>query len=519
MLSHNKIAVLTYNYNWMKNILSYLLLSLLFLFGSSAFAADTISDTTSTTYNETDTFQLEEDNPALLAMDMELSDLYFNIEPLITDTNELDKIGFCSDSVPCYNDDYYAEYLFNLDQQTPFELAYNNKVQAFINLYVIKRRQLTSKMLGLSYAYFPMFEELLDKYELPLEFKYLAMVESALRPNAKSSAGAVGLWQFMYSTGKIYGLQVTSYTDDRMDPYKSTEAACKYFKYLYGLYGNWELVMAAYNCGPGNVNKAIRRSGGKKDYWSLYPYLPRETRGYVPAFIAVNYVMNNAAAHNIYPVEPNSTYFEYDTVHVSKSVKFTQLAEVLEIPMETLEFLNPRYKLKEVPFASATNYIYLPKDKVGLFITNDSLVYAYGKKPEEEAKKEEEERMKMVETMVTHKVKNGEYLGLIASKYGVKVSDIKHWNNLHSNNIKIGQRLVIYTSPVRAEAKPVEEKKTIESVKVKPINGSYYVIQNGDTLWDIAKNQGISYDDLVKLNEGTDFKRLKPGDKILISGS
>jgi membrane-bound lytic murein transglycosylase D len=498
----------------MKNgFIILMLMSLLF----SAKAAIEPADSLVVAIVEKDTFVIEEDNPALLAMDMAMADMYFNINPLVTDTNLLDTIGQCSKHVPSYNDAYFAEYLSKLDSETPFELIYNNKVQSFINLYVIRRRVLTSKMLGMSHVYFPMFEELLDKYDLPLEFKYLAIVESALRPNAKSGAGATGLWQFMYPTGKMFGLQVTSYTDDRMDPYKSTEAACKYFKHLYKMYGNWELVMAAYNCGPGNVNKAIRRSGGAKDYWKLYPYLPRETRGYVPAFIAVNYAMNNASAHNIYPIAPLATFFEYDTVHVSENVTFKQLSEVLEVPFETIKFLNPRYKLNEVPYAGKNNFVYLPKDKIGKFIANDSLIYAYGEIPEEEKKKQEAERVKMVETLVTHKVRNGEYLGLIAQKYGVRVSDVKRWNHLKSNNLKIGQRLTIHTSPQLAA-----KKKTTPTKQSKPkqiVNGKYYTMQNGDTLWDIAKHQGVSYNDLVKLNTGTNFKKLKPGDKILISGS
>lgn len=502
----------TYYLN-MKQILS-LVLCTAFSFTSMAINP---SDTLNVTITEPDTFVIADDDPVLLSIDKALTDMYFNFNPLITDTNLLDEVGFCSDTVPCYNDEYYMNILAQLDKETPFELAYNSKVQAFINLYVVKRRTLTSKMLGLQHTYFPMFEEMLDKYDLPLEFKYLAVVESALNPTVKSRAGAVGLWQFMYSTGKIYGLNVTSYTDDRMDPYKATEAACKYFTYLYGLYGNWELVMAAYNCGPGNVNKAIRRSGGSKDYWTLYPYLPRETRGYVPAFIAVNYAMNNAAAHNLYPIEPKTTYFEYDTIQIIENVKFSQIAAVLNISEETLSFLNPRYKLNEIPYASIDNYLYLPTDKVGMFIANDSLIYAYGEKPEEEKQREEEERMQMVEKLVTHNVRNGEYLGLIAQKYGVNISDIKKWNNLHSNNLRIGQRLTIYTSPQSAIKQETKSNTTVTKTTIT--NGKYYTMRDGDTLWDIAKSQGVSYNDLVKLNSGLDFKKLKPGDKILISGS
>lgn len=476
---------------------------------TTTLADNKISDTTSVAIEKVDSVIIYPDDAVLKALDQALAKTFFETNPLITDTNELDQVGFCADSVPRYTDEYYAEKLKELDDQTPFQLTYNSHVKAYIHLYSIRRRELTSRILGLSHTYFPMFEEMLDKYDLPLEFKYLAVVESALRPTAKSRVGATGMWQFMYQTGKIYGLKTSSYADDRMDPYLSTEAACKYFTYLYGLYHNWELVMAAYNCGPGNVNKAIRRSGGKRDYWSLWPYLPRETRGYVPAFIAVNYVMNNASAHNIYPTSPKATFFEYDTVHVKEELYFSQLEGALNIDKEVLTFINPRYKHRYIPSSAKGNILYLPREKVGLFIKNEEAIYVYNEPSKEEQERIERERIELAKRTKIHTVKNGEYLGLIAQKYGVRVSQIKSWNNMKSTKLRIGQKLTIYTNNVQLAS---SGKKGGSAT-----NQKYYTIKSGDTLWDIAHAQGVSVQKLQRLNSSLNFKKLKPGTKIVVS--
>ncbi|MDA9563765.1 transglycosylase SLT domain-containing protein [Flavobacteriales bacterium] len=484
----------------------------------TAVADNNVTDTTVVAVPELDSVVISPDDPVLLALDNMLAASYFEANPLITDTSILNVEGFCPDSVPVYDDENYATKLAELDAQTPFNLEFNKNVKGFIKLYTMRRRELSSRILGLSHMYFPMFEEQLAKYDLPLEFKYLAVVESALKPTAKSRAGATGLWQFMYRTGKIYHLEANSYYDDRKDPYKATEAACQYFEFLYGLYGNWELVLAAYNCGPGNVNKAIRRSGGKKDYWDLWPYLPRETRGYVPAFIAVNYMMNNASAHNLYPIAPQATFFDYDTVYVKEEVSFEQISEALEIDMDLLVFLNPRYSSKFIPQSKEPNVLYLPQHKVGLFIENEATVYSYNEpSPEELAAIAEQERI-IRETTETHTVRNGEYLGLIAERYHVGVSEIKAWNNLTSNNLKIGQKLLIYTNKDYVYQPKKEEDKTV--VKATSKNTKYYTIQKGDTLWDVANTKGLSVQQLKNLNSNLNFKRLQPGMKIVVaSGS
>ncbi|MBK6410241.1 MAG: lytic transglycosylase domain-containing protein [Flavobacteriales bacterium] len=237
-------------------------------------------------------------------------------DPFTTDVGELNTHNFAPGVVPTYSPEVYQQRLLELDERTPFKLTYNKQVQAYVDMYAERKREQTGRMLGMAQLYFPAFEEALDRYGLPQELKYLAVVESALYPGARSRAAAVGLWQFIIGTGKLYGLRVDSYVDERCDVYKSTDAACRYLRDLHEAFGDWELALAAYNCGPGNVNKAVRRAGGTMDYWKIYDHLPRETRGYVPAFIAVNYIFNHASDHNIYPVIPNYCAYEVDTMQI-----------------------------------------------------------------------------------------------------------------------------------------------------------------------------------------------------------
>lgn len=259
------------------------------------------------------------------------------------------KYKFAEDSVPVYDDYTYQARLAKLDALSPFDLVYNEHVKGFIQLYTVRKRESVQRMMGMAQLYYPMFEEVLDRYNIPLELKHLAVIESALIPYARSKAGAVGLWQFMYPTGKMYGLNVTSYIDERCNPYKATVAAAEYLKMLYTMFGDWQMVLAAYNAGPGTISKAIRRSGGKKTYWEIRPFLPLETQGYVPAFIAANYVMTYGAEHNLYPALPRRTYFEVDTVVVKEQMSFTQLSQALTISEEELLYFNPQYRKNVVP--------------------------------------------------------------------------------------------------------------------------------------------------------------------------
>ena len=489
-----------------KKIILFLLLFPSFLLSAEENEKpEAVADTTNTAV-----FTISSDDPIIATLDLLVLTPYFDKNHFVYDTLALNKYHFPKDSIPNYPDSVYVSRIATLNAKTPFNLTYNQRVKAFLNLYAVDKKEVTSKVLGLANMYFPLFEEMLDKYDLPLEFKYLAVVESALNAKAKSRSGAMGLWQFMYRTGRIYDLHVTSYIDDRKDPYKSTEAACKYLKFLYKIYGNWEMVMAAYNCGPGNVNRAIRRSGYKHDYWEIYRYLPRETRGYIPAFIAVNYIMNYATEHNIYPVKPRTTFFEYDTVMVKEEVTFEQISQALSIPMETVEYLNPMYKRKVIPFLGKPKTLCLPHDKVGLFIRNEELVYKFNEP--EEIEKEEEIKFTIKQQRKTHVVRRGEYLGLIAIKYGCSVRDIKDWNGLRSTTILQGQRLLVYVS----EKVPVLKENTKSQLKEQSENFKYYTVQQGDTLWDIANTQGVSVQKLIQMNRSIDAKNLKPGAKIVV---
>lgn len=405
--------------------------------------------------------------------------------------------------------------LAKLNRNTPFDLTYNDYVKAFIKLYAERRRTLTANVLGLAPFYFPMFEEVLDRYNMPLELKYLAIVESALNPQAKSRVGAMGIWQFMYRTGKMYDLNITSYYDERMDPYKSTVAACEFMTDMYKMYGDWNLVLAAYNSGAGNVNKAIRRSGGKKDYWAIINYLPRETRGYVPAFIAVNYIMNYSKEHQIYPANPQHLCVRTDTVMIKNGISFESLSSYIKIPQKDIAFFNPMYKNELIPASDKALPLCLPIDKIGLFLTNEANIYADLRKKEivdSIAGKIEDEKV-VEQGIIVHRVKSGEYLGYIAGKYNVSVSNLMAWNNLRSTHLKPGDRLNIYSSANAPKSDPIAAK----SSNVNMDKYKFHTIQPGDTLWDIAKRyNGISVNDLKKMNTNLNFNHLKPGTKIKV---
>jgi membrane-bound lytic murein transglycosylase D len=360
-----------------------------------------------------------------------------------------------------------------------------------------------------------MFEEVLDKYNMPLELKHLAVVESALSPVAKSRVGAQGLWQFMYRTGKMYGLNVTSYYDERMDPYKATVAACEYMRDLYKMYGDWNLVLAAYNSGPGNVNKAIRRSGGKKDYWSIRRFLPRETRGYVPAFIAVNYVMKFHKEHEIYANRMHDYSFLKDTVHLTRDMSFKQISEYIDISEEQLVFLNPTYKLKYIPKTKEVQYLSLPIDKIGVFLANEDAILADINRKEVMDSIAGIEKKTFLPESIQHTVRRGEFFGSIANKYNCTVKVLMSWYNRRSTRLNPGDKLIVYTN-----GKAIVSKKPVaKSPAVSKTNGKYkvHIVRTGDTLWDIAKEyNGTSVTDLKKLNSNLNFKRLKPGMQVKV---
>ena len=341
-------------------------------------------------------------------------------------------------------DSVFEHYMAELDARTPFEMAYNPVVKRYLERYLKYGTARLSRMMAHGQYYFPMFEEHLDKYDMPLEIKYLAVVESALNPKARSYVGATGLWQFMYGTGKLYDLKVNSYVDDRNDPLKSTEAACQYMLKMYDVFEDWNLVLAAYNSGPGNVRKAIRRSGGKTSYWEIRPFLPRETSAYVPLFIAATYAMEYGHLYGIGPSDIQVYYMETDTVRITKQVHFKQVQEELGVDEALMEFLNPQYKYKIVPVISGQNYfLSLPKSAANHFRMNQDSIYKIADTYFEARASNMPDLTQMNERTV-HRVKSGETLGHIAGKYGVRVSEIKRWNGLRSDMIQIGQRIVVY---------------------------------------------------------------------------
>ena len=366
----------------------------------------------------------------------------------VMDQLDLDSVGIRAD----YPDSVYIERLSVMN--TLINLPFNSVVRNYITTYTQKKRAQVEVMLGLADYYFPLFEEILDLYQLPLELKILPVIESALNPRAVSRVGATGLWQFMYSTGKRYNLQIDSYVDQRRDPLAATHAAARYLRDLYGLYGDWTLVIAAYNCGPGNVNKAIRRAGGKRSYWDIYYYLPRETRGYVPAFIAANYAMRFADQHGIRPRNmemPKTT----DTVVVQGKMHLEQVARVLGLPLQQLRDLNPQYKHDMLTMDSG-NPLRLPAERVGEFIdrqdeirTFKDSIYLNPKRIQEIAKISGDPfyipRIAGKGNVVKYRVRQGDVLGSIASRYHVTVQQLRAWNGISGSKIRIGQTLLIYT--------------------------------------------------------------------------
>ncbi len=463
--------------------------------------------------------------PEKLTVDMERWDqmylhLFNNIQELGANDEEVGRAALATE-----DDKNTAGRLMEMSANSPINFAYNNKVQAFIDMYLGRKRELTERMLGLSAFYYPEIEESLDKYGLPLELKHLVAVESAFNPTARSHAGATGLWQFMYGTGKMYDLKVSSYTDDRKDPKLATEAACRFLRDLYKMYGNWELALAAYNSGPGTVNKAIRYSGGKKNYWRIYRYLPRETRGYVPAFIAVNYIFTHAKELGVKSVKPDMAFDHMmDTIHIDKPWDLKAAAETLDVDYNVLKLLNPRLKTDHIPYYRDPYVLNVPYESAILYATHRDRI----KELEKEkllAEKSEAEKQKSEEKHTTnssekakvagvHKVRKGENLTLIAKLYGCSILDLKQANGLYSSRLDIGQVLNIPASS--SEGK----KNNAVAQNTRPKgnhNYRYYTIQPGDTIWDIVqKHENLTISKIKQLNNIRDVRRIKPGQKIAI---
>ncbi|MBR6539132.1 MAG: transglycosylase SLT domain-containing protein [Bacteroides sp.] len=354
----------------------------------------------------------------------------------------------CTNSavIPQFSDSVYIDRLQRMP--TIMEMPYNSIVREYIDRYAVKLRNQVSVMLAANNFYMPLFEEALDAYDLPLELKYLPIIESALKPTARSRAGALGLWQFMLKTGRLYGLESNSLVDDRLDPIKATWAAARYLREMYDIYQDWHLVIAAYNCGPGNVNKAIRRAGGATDYWSIYNYLPRETRGYVPAFIAANYIMTYYCHHNICPMN-TEIIPPTDTLQISKELHLQQVADLCDITIDELKSLNPQYKRNIIPGNTKPYTLRLPQTKISTFIDNQDTIYNHRATELFKNRKTVAVSNKITPTvgkgtLSYHTIRSGETLSTIAQRYGVKVSQLKDWNGLSSNRIRAGKKLKIY---------------------------------------------------------------------------
>lgn len=452
---------------------------------------------------------------------------------LVLDSIEtLDAVGQLPDSV-------YIQRIAAINSPMPY--AYNSIVRSHIELYTVRRRELVQNMLGLSEYYFPMFEQELDARQMPLELKYLPIIESALNPRAYSRAGAAGLWQFMYYTGKQYGLTIDSYVDERRDPHKSTVAAIDFLNDLYTIYKDWFLVIAAYNCGPGNVNKAIRRSGGHRDFWKIYYHLPRETRGYVPAFIAATYTFMYAKEHNLY-ARPNELPVVTDTININQPLHFKQIAEKLNVDIDYLRSLNPQYRKDLIP-AGADYSLRLAINDASDFAAIEDSIYAYKResffingqttvKPQYTAYSPDTPKDKAT---VYYTVKSGDAIGLIADWYDVRTADLRYWNNIRQNLIRSGQKLRVYVPKDKTEYySRINEMSYADKQKLKgktattnkttaqksiALDGNYeyYTVKSGDNLWSIAKKySNISNKDLMDLNGLSESSKLKVGQKLKI---
>lgn len=435
------------------------------------------------------------------------------------DINDFDMASIERDSLTSnIPDSVYIARLKRLNSYIPIE--FNQIVKNCIIRYTERITASTSRMLGLAPYYLPMIEETLDEFDMPKELKAMAVIESAFNPRAVSRARAKGMWQFMYSSAKRYGLEMTSYVDERYDPQASCRAAVRYLKDNYGIFGDWGLTIASYNCGEGNVMKAVRRSGGKTNFWDIYQYLPRETRGYVPIFIAALYVLTYYPEHGLVPAPVNLPAM-IDTFQINRNVHFEQIADNIGISVDMLRDLNPKYLHDIIPGEEHTYVLNLPHAFAASFIDKEQEIYKYkdsvyfnpvNTKKIKESINNEGQR-------IVHKVKSGENLGGIARRYGVTVANLKKWNNLRSNNIRVGQRLYIYGKGGGSSASASAGSKSTATPKANTTNaGGYitYTVKRGDTLYEIAKANGVTLNDLYKLNNMTKNSKIYPGMKIRV---
>jgi membrane-bound lytic murein transglycosylase D len=440
-------------------------------------------------------------------------DIYSNFTEDIQTINIDEKVDY---ELPT---DLLKARLQEMDEKSPFHIEYNQGLENIIKSFLKNRKRSFERLMAVSEFYFPLFEEAFDKQNVPLEIKYLAVVESALNPKAVSRVGATGLWQFMYQTGKQYGLKIDSYVDERSDPLKASEAAAQYMKNMYAIFGDWDLVLASYNSGPGNVAKAIRRSGGQQNYWNIRKNLPKETQGYLPAFLATMYIYEYHKEHGIKPERAPIKQFATDTVMIKRQMSFKQISELIDIPVAQLQILNPSYKLNIVPaYKDQTHFLRLPQEKMAVFTSNESKIYAY---VDREANIRERP-FQIVRPIVPqdsvntfqrlaqakvryYRVKRGDNLSTIAQKYDVAVDDLKKWNNIRGNKVAFGKNLKINGVEVdeksSAVAKVEFDKKGIQKDSLASPTNSFYVVQKGDNLSNIAKKFNVTVADIQDWNK------------------
>lgn len=537
-----------------KNSIAFFCMSLLIAVSAVSFAgtpgtavsADTLKPKTFT-YNLPD--------PSVDVMDSMFVELLSTNPAWRFEEKNYSLFGFTETDTPSYSNQVYAERVEKLAGLSEMPYTYNDRVQAFINLYVNKRRGQMSNMLGLSQQYFPMFEQELDKRGMPLELKYLSVIESALNTNAVSKAGATGLWQLMYGTGKLLGLKVDTYVDERRDPLMATNAAFDYLQQMYGIYGDWFLAIAAYNCGPGNVNKALRKAGGGSNltFWDIYNYLPSETRGYVPAFIGASYAFEYHKEHNIKPVAFGYRYDMVDTIMITKKMKLSDLTAYLNMSEEELAIYNPSLKTKTIPGFPYPYPLRLPMKNVALYYANEAAIYDNLNKPAEpvyanntatkttstdthstttaavaEVKSDVDPSTPV---KISYSVKKGDNMGYISDWFDCSVADIKKWNGLKSTKIVPGQKLKIevtegkkdYYASINKMSLSEKQKLTGEEIVGQPqekkeeATVSFYTVRPGDTLWSIAKKYPENtIEGLRDLNAMSKNETLKAGTKIKV---
>ena len=471
-------------------------------------------------------------DPFVNTVQQSLNLFYADYANTTTYDSIISALNYTPGQIPTFSDSVICARLAHMNELTPFQLDCNSATLSTIKFFAAQRRGFIRIALGRSALYFDLFEEKLTEYGLPLELRFLSVIESGLRPQVKSRAGALGLWQFMYKTGRYFGLDENPYIDERMDPEKATDAACRYLKQLYGIYGDWNLALAAYNAGPGNVNNAIRRSGGKTTYWEVRPYLPSETQGYVPNFIAATYMMTYHAEYNIIPMEAKIHNAQLDTMCVKSGVHMQTIAKLIDWELTDIQSLNPVYKTTYIPKMTPARCITGPLDKIGLLVSFEDSLYQleeaiYNPKPvintpvltSDTTQKDSLSiqtapadtlltNMPSTSNLLYHKVKTGENLRQIALRYNVSTEQLMEWNALRTTNIYVGQKLTIYTNQAVVQPLPIPPPA--------PPAKKYYTVRAGDTFGKIAQRNNLTQAQLQRLNPGIKINSINVGQRIRI---